>query len=309
MTLDQTIRQYKQNGNTDDPRYKSLKAMLEHGVTDIPFVVIAMTRQEAGEFLDGDDAIFSSQKNPAVNSAQTERFYKMHQEFRRLLPTDNTRDNWRQQYGDNAEREKWAPFAGERPITELIETSVIADYHRKELPDGGYYPRGQTPQFFWPDFRAADKELFDPDPQKRLEAWGRLHKYYNTVLIIDGLSLFHPAIREVLKASPLAWRNSHIAVLILLPGEGSPLSALRTHIRLEIQAEMSVAFTCAELYFDSIYRFNLDRDKALERWLHERPGGMATLIASQQASPDPGNVQRAQATSSATSAIVTGGPL
>jgi len=308
MTLDQTIRQLDQNGKADgNPRYDILKAMQEDGVTDIPFVVVAMTREEAGEFFDEKEEVFSSQQNTSINSDQIERFQALKEAFHQSLPADVTRDDWCGQYSEDRIREKWIPLFGNMAITELVEQAVIDYYQNMKPPEGGHYTYGKRPRFFWPDFRETADELFDQDVEKRLKAWGELHRYYNSVLVIDSISLFHPFIRDVLKASPLAWKNSHIGVLILFPNEESPLYALRSHIKREIQAEMNVAFTCFKRCYNPLYKFDIDEIDDLNRWLHTNRG-MDDLIISQQSSPNPDNVQRARAASHAKDAtIVTGG--
>jgi hypothetical protein len=308
MTLDQTIRQVEQNGEADEnPRYDILKAMQVDGVTDIPFVVIAMTREEAGEFFDGKEEVFSYQQNTSINSDQIKRFQTTKRAFHQLLPADVTRDDWCRQYSEDRIRENWIPLSGNMAITELVEQAVIDYYQNMNPPAGGHYTHGKRPRFFWPDFRETASELFDRDVEKRLKAWGELHRYYNSVLVIDSLSLFHPFIRDVLKASPLAWRNAHIGVLILFPDDESPLSALRPHIKREIQAEMSVAFTCSKHYYEPLYQFDIDEVDEVNRWLHTSRG-MDNLILSQQSWPDPDNIQQARAASPAPDAtIMTGG--
>lgn len=308
MTLDQTIRQLEQNGEADgNPRYDILKTMQKDGVADIPFVAVAMTRGEAGEFFDEKEEVFHYQQSMSINSAQFERFRTLKQIFHQSFPADLTRDDWCKQYSEDSIREKWIPLSGDISITELVEQAVIDFYQKAKPPEGGHYTFGKHPRFFWPDFRETAGELFDRDVEKRLKAWGKLHRHYNSVLVIDSISLFHPFIRNVLKASPLAWRNSHMGVLILLPSENNSLYALKQHINWEIQAEMGVAFTCLKDYYDPLYQFDIDKLYDLNHWLHTS-NGMDNLINSQQSSPDPDSVQGARAASDVKSAaIVTGG--
>jgi len=307
MTLEQTIIRLEQDGKASgNPRYNILKAMQKDGVPDIPFVTVAMTREEAGEFFDGKEEVFSYQKNRYISSDQTERFQTVKQLFQQCLQVHLSRDEWRRQYSEDYIREKWCPLSGEISISELIECAVLDYYHNTKPPEGGHYMRGERPRFFWPDFRETASELFDRDAEKRLKAWGTLHRRYNSVLVIDSLSLFHPFIRTVLKASPLAWKNAHIGVLMVFPEEGSPLYALKPHIKREIQAEMSVAFTCAEAHYHPLYQFDIHAVNTLKRWLLTSRG-MDNLIVSQQSSPNPENIRSAKNISTTAPTIVTGG--
>lgn len=268
MTIGDTLTDLKKRGMKDgDPYYEVLKEMKKAGAVDIPFAVLAMTSPEAGELFDGKEDVFGHGEQGQNNAEQARRFQVFKQVFEQIFPTE-TRDEWCGQYSDDpCARGKWMPHSDHGSIMKMIEQSAIDFYHDKNPLENRQYEE-DMPRFFWPDFQDAVPNLFEKtDLNARLKAWGKLHSNYKSVLVIDGVSLFHPFIRELLKASPLGWRNTHIGVLILFPKATD--DRLEELLEQEIQAEMCVAFARSRRpYFHDLYKFGIHRMRDVTEWLY-----------------------------------------
>lgn len=269
MTIGETLTELKKRGMKDgDPYYEALKEMKKAGAIDIPFAVLAMTGAEAGELFDGQQDVFGHGEQGQNNAEQARRFQTFKQVFDQIFPLE-TRDEWCGQYSDDPEgRGKWTPYSGHDSIMEIIEQAAIEFYHDKKPLEDCHHEENM-PRFFWPDFQHAVPALFEKtDLNARVKAWGKLHWNYNSVLIIDGVSLFHPFIRDILNASPLGWRNTHVGVLILFPKATD--NRLEERLEHEIQAEMSVAFARSrQPYFYDLYKFGIHRMRDVTEWLYQ----------------------------------------
>ena len=268
MTIGDTLTDLKKRGMKDgEPHYEVLKEMKKAGAIDIPFAVLAMTSAEAGELFDGQEDVFGHGDQGQNNAEQARRFQAFKQAFAQIFPVE-TRGEWCGQYSDDpGGRGKWSPYSDLGSIMETIEQAAINFYHDKKPLEDCHYEE-DMPRFFWPDFQDAVPDLFEKtDLNERLKAWGKLHSNYKSVLVIDGVSLFHPFIRELLKASPLGWRNRHVGVLILFPEAADErLEELLEH---EIRLEMSVPFARSQRpYFHDLYKFGIHRMRDVTEWLY-----------------------------------------
>ncbi len=301
MNLQKTINKF---ATPEEPahlkdRLSDLNKMNAYGPDNIPFVVVAMNHKEAEGLFDGKEAIFHHHQNARVAEEQTTRFQKFKQVFHQLFPVD-ARDTWCQQYKDV--REEWTPDSCTDSIMAQIELEALNIFQRTAPPDDN--PAPDRPfQFFWPDFQSGDSGLFADDANTRLQSWGRLHLNHESVLVIDGISLFHPFIREVLEASPLGWRNAYTGVLVLFP-MNVPLQDLRKHLEQEIQAEMRVAFARFDEHAHPLFAFDVNTERQLRHWLKQ---GIAGLI-SQKTGADPENLEQVTAQGHGMTPNPGGGP-
>lgn len=275
MNLEKTIKKFgtpeEKPAHLKD-RLSDLKKMNDYRPDNILFVVVAMNYKEAQELFDGEEAIFHHRQNSRVAEEQTMRFQEFKQVFHQLF-SDDTRETWCQQY--KQVREEWTPGSCAHSIMAQIELEALSIFQRTVPLDDNSEP-DRPFQFFWPDFQSGDSGLFADDINTRIQSWGGLHLNHESVLVIDGISLFHPFIREVLEASPLGWRNTYTGVLVLFPINGPP-QELRKHLEREIQAEMRVAFTRFDEYAHPLFAFDVSTERQLRHWLKQ---GIAGLISS-----------------------------
>ncbi len=269
MTIDKKLEEFAtvQLSEEEKPRYNTLEEMKDAGAIDIPFAVLAMTRKEAGELFDGKEDVFGAGQRGGNNAQQAERFRAFQQVLQQLVPADKC-DEWCGQYSDDPHtREEWAPYGNQVSIMKLTVQAAI-DFYQDKKPQENCHHDEAIPRFFWPDFQHAVPALFEQDElDEHLQAWRKLHKGFNSVLVIDGVSLFHPVIRGILKASPLGWRNNYVGVLIFFPQHAN--KSLEKLLEQEIRAEMRVAFARSRKPdFHQLYKFGIREMDDVRKWLY-----------------------------------------
>lgn len=259
--------------NDDMTRRRDLlKAMQEAGAVDIPFIVIAMNKDEAQEFIENKAEVFDYNLNSDLSPKQTQEFQKFKKIFDEEFASQDAIDAWLKHYKEN--REEWVPHLYQvspesgNEIKTLIERATVQHYERiqkvSSKPGSPYTVNAR--RFFWPDFVEIEDGFFSKSPDERIDAWQQL--YGCSVIVIDSFSLLHPFIRKVLKASPLYANMKYVAAMIVSPKsiEAQPHS-LEKLLETEICEEMRTAFTRFDQYFDRLYEFDINTKRRLHRWL------------------------------------------
>ncbi len=210
---------------------------LDH--TDIPFVVIAMTAQEAQALI--DETVFN---NPTVAQAEHEAF----RQLKAVFPDEDI-TGWLDHYAED--RDGWQPLACPgQTIQDII--SKTAGSHNQNV--------ATTPNLslIHPQFFSAD--FLSPDNKKRIETWEYLSQT-GCVMIIDAITLFHPLIyRQLLQSELSSNRNVAIAMLVLSP-EANQL------IEQELESRLQRAFARFDRYDDKLCQLDVGQQRDLRRWL------------------------------------------
>ena len=296
MKLKNAITAYEAAGNADYS--KLLKEMDNSGTAELLFIVIAMNRDEAQELLDEDAAIVDF-----LNKPQLKRFQNFKVAFRQEFDNAATVE-WLKHY--QVHREDWRPHLyppiEENSIVRLIEQESIKQYTRiKEA-------RMSLKQHFWPDFVKTDDFFPRTDGNNQgdwLNTWRGMKS--RSVLLIDGFSLFHPRIQQVLEASSFLSINDPVGALILSPlREAVPLHPLEKTLEEMMSADMRRAFARFSQDFDPLYAFHLNSKRRLKRWLFTSIGHL--ILTEPSANQD--NIERVQEESSGRGIgrFVAGGP-
>ena len=236
-------------------------------IINVPVVVVAMTRAEAEQLMQADVDVFRN-KNL---TEQTTRLQALRHELTKLFPSQVEVDAWLKHYG--AKSEDWIPHCcsvGEKNrIAALLEHAVIM--HHTSLP-----------VTFWPDVMASEIGYFADDRSTRSHAWNQIKRGY--VLVIDGISLFHPRIRNPLNQT--AQQGRHSAILIISPLQAAPHPVDRL-IEQEIECEVQWVFARFADFFDRLCEIGVNHDRGVQRWLFAIVPELALRINTEVR--DPGN--------------------
>jgi hypothetical protein len=206
-------------------------------VVGLPFVIVAMTGQEAQALQDDPDS---------VGALLTAQNLKRFGDLRAAL--DAGPEPWPRRYG--ASRQDWRPFAKTESIRVLLQ--AVVDRLNQSHSAGGrkiklqYYP-------------------IDPvvtrDPVLRPVYVGMARA--GCVAIVDELSLFHPAIRPQIQS---LLNQPQVSVITI-----SPVSAPNTFDELlvsEARRQLGDPFNRWELDFDPQCEFGVAAEHHLRRWLY-----------------------------------------
>lgn len=158
--------------------------------TEIPFVIMAMTKKEALQMKSG-----VAFENPYPNPKMKILF----ENFKTALEEHSARD-FTESYGK--ERENWKPYEYSNKSIEDIISDGLSDYTDCKCEDDSVIPLRAN-------FRSS--EFF-----KKGSHMGDRIKESGGILIIDAISLFHPVLyQHLLQAEVLS--NPNIAILIHSP--------------------------------------------------------------------------------------------
>jgi hypothetical protein len=226
----------------------------------IPVAVITMTQKEAEELASRE--IFSS---PRATEEQRKRFDKL---------ADTLKE---QGLGDFVDRyadlhEDWRPFENDsRTVRDIIE-GFTEWINKMKLAKSEPVIR---PQYYSSDFWSLDIEI-------RGRTWQYLD-HFGCVLVLDGISMFHPDIQSTFLKSQLGASN-RVALVGL-----SPLNPRTVRICQLLEEEMSErlqrAFERYAKLLDPQCAFEVGDERALMRWLYFSLPQMAEAIQGRRADP------------------------
>lgn len=233
------------------------------GIVDIPFVIAAMTHDEAVSLI--TETVFD---NPTVAPVECTRF----QQFREALQEHGVAELL-PHYGEH--REDWKPHTDEQvKIYEIILDMVnLINQRRSEMPGLPLV----HPQF-------SSLGFFSQDEDTRLETWDQLSRL-GCVMIVDAVSMFHPVLRRVLLRSEMG-SNERVAMLVLSPVNSSAIPVNQL-IEREIGSQMQRAFARFSKYLDRLCEFGVGDMRALQRWLFAILPETAAIVQNQR--PNPSN--------------------
>lgn len=238
---------------------------------DMPFVVLAMTKPEAIELLNGSvtDSHFTE-----VIQHLTENF-----EVDQLLaPYGNTRDEWRSPL---CRAENGDGTTVQITIQETIE-DVVERLNKPVLYEMDRQYEEPVRPILRPEYFSAD---FTSDNfNTRNETYNELSRR-GCVLVVDFLSLCHPKLHAYLTNSGLAQpRSKTVPIMVPLPEQR--IDKLDKLLEDAMKEVMSRAFYRYETELDILSEFGINHPRALKRWLFFVLPLAASAIQSQRASPE-----------------------
>jgi hypothetical protein len=228
---------------------------------DIPFAIVAMTRDEATHLFSG--AIFD---DPAVAPLERERFQCFSEAFGSYSILD-----FLSLYGEH--RDDWMPYALSQSTIQSIVLDVTERINRTNSETSNL-------QVLRPRFLSAD--LLSQDRRTRVEVWAQLRRS-GYVLIVDAVSLFHPVLRQTFSMSQLD-SNERAAVAVLSPVDGSS-GRVNKLIETLITSHMELLFSRFSEDLDRLVEIGISDSRALHRWLFAVLPEMRQIVQMRRLSP------------------------
>jgi hypothetical protein len=234
--------------------------------TNIPFVVVAMTQDEAAELM--TENVFD---DPMVAPIERTRF----RVFKEALQEHDVADLLLC-YGK--QREAWKPhILWQHTIQEIIlEIIDLINQQRAEILNSSML----FPEFFSSNFFAKDEST-------RLETWDQLERQ-GCVIIVDPVSVFHPVLRRFLLKSEMG-SNDRTAILGFSPVDANTIPVNQL-LEEEIGSQMQRAFARFSKHLDRLCEFGVGDLRTLQRWLFAILPETATIVQNQR--PNPSNRQK-----------------
>jgi hypothetical protein len=237
---------------------------------EIPFVIVAMTHDEANELI--TENVFD---NPNVAQVERTRF----QAFGKALQEHGIADLLNH-YGES--REDWQPHTCQQGTVEeiILDTALFFNQRHSERSRRPLV----HPRFYSSDFFAEDKDA-------RLEIWNQLSRS-GCIMIVDAVSMFHPVLRRILSRSEMG-SNERVAILALSPVDSCAIPVNHL-IEQEMSSQMQRAFARFSKYLDRLCEFGIGDLRAIQRWLFVTLPEAAAIVQNQRPNPSSRELVREQ---------------
>ena len=235
---------------------------------DMPFVVLAMTKQEANDLLNRPttEPHFADLRDQLLANFTIEEL---------LDSYVDTRDKWRSPLCRSEAGEKVAIQDTIEEVVKRINQTVLDESSSQNEEAVGRILR---PKYFSAAFTS-------PDYSTRNQIYKELGRR-GCVLIVDALSLFHPDLRKYLDGSGLAQPESKIVPIIAPLPYSRPTDPLDELLEQAMRQVMERPFFRYETELDILCEFGVSHPRALKRWLFFVLPLAAAAIQRQGASPD-----------------------
>jgi hypothetical protein len=229
-------------------------------VIGIPVAVVAMTQAEAKEL-----TCFEVFKEDKANKDQLNRFKKLFDALKELKL-----HNFVGRYAIN--REDYHPFKSDnRTIREIIE-EMAEEINQNYLVGRELIIR---PQYYSNDFFSNDSEI-------RVRTWEYLD-HHGCILILDGISMFHPKIQSKFLLSELGSKE-HASLVCISPQNPRDYE-LNKILEYEMQEKLQRAFVRYHRKLDPQCSFDVGDERTLVRWLYSILPGVVNTVRQQKANP------------------------
>lgn len=227
-------------GETIDEIRRRCPTLAIKSVVGLPFVVVAMTRTDAGQ-IDRDPKALED----TLPRASFERFL----ELRNSLTTPAA--SWTERYGPS--RLDWRPLGGASTIGAILRDIV------NRLNEGEDRPAGD---------RRIKLQYYPIDPivkrDELLRPMYRMLAQSGCVAIVDELTLFDSKVRSQMEAFVNSPQVSVITVAPMSPARG----AMEEFLEQEARRRLTAPYNRFELDFDPRCEFGIEEERRLKRWLH-----------------------------------------
>jgi len=222
---------------------------------EIPFVIVAMTRDQADALKTG-----TALDHPTV--AQAER--TQCEEFKRVLEEHGVNiANLPDIYG--RDREDWRPHTSDEiTIRDIVSEIVeLVSARRSDEDKGEITPKFQSSDFF--------------TEGTRVETWDKLRRS-GCVVIVDAVSMFHPELCDVFVNSRID-SSEQVAMLVLSPVNPCDIP-VNEAIEKKACERMELAFADFRKHYEKRYEFSAGNLLSLQRWLFSILPEVADAIQS-----------------------------
>ena len=220
-------------------------------LTEIPFVVVAMTQTEA-------ETLWENAPNrPAL------------QEIHRTLDELGI-TNLKACY--STRRDGWTPYGpSQETVREIIE-DVIEHLNQNEFANRGL-----------PLLKASlySEDFFSAQTEKRINTWRKLNQT-GCVFVVDPISLLHTDLGQQVLQSQLGAKEE-VAMLVISPvdPDTNPANQL---IESTIHQKITIPYTRYDQELDRLCEFGIGNLRALKRRLYATLPETASLLTQQRAS-------------------------
>ena len=254
-----------QPGDALRDKLQELRAQAEQKLNeieaiDIPFVIVAMTRNQADALIAG-----TALDHPTVAAAERTRC----EEFREALEEHGINiANLPDSYGEA--REDWRPQTSQKSAIHKIVWDIVDRINAQRSAAGSPLIR---PKFL-------SSKFFDEDT--KVETWGQLSQL-GCVIIADAVSMFHPDLCHHLLHSEMS-SNERVAMLVLSPVDPCTIP-INQVIERAISSQMQRAFARFGLYLDKMCEFSAGDLRTLQRWLFSILPEVAETVQQRRANP------------------------
>lgn len=207
----------------------------------VPIVICAMNNDEVNSLMSGNaftQFYFNKEKQDYLKTKFAE--------FSAALKGQNI-TNIDEYY--KADRNSWSPPILGEPINQTIEF-VLAKYYEQN-PKKYLYPLYYTDSYF-------------SDGEKRSKALKELNKK-GYILIIDGISTFHPYLHQKLTGTELETKEN--VSLLVVPPIGYTKTSLHNILEGVAENSMGEIFKMFAEHLKTIIQFNVNDSRDLKRWL------------------------------------------
>jgi hypothetical protein len=204
----------------------------EKDEVEIPFVIVAMTQEEATEL---QELTFNQQRS--INDD-----LKNFQELTQMIK-DYGIGNFINYYSET--RDEWKPYIFKESTIKSIIIDIIEEINHINYN----YNEIENLPLIKPIFLSHNCLGLDED--ERFRIWDELREL-GCVIIVDSISLFHPTVRQNLLNSQIS-SNKNVAIIVLSPINHS-----------DIQANQLLEQTIKYQYQPAFHRFHKKLDKLCE---------------------------------------------
>ncbi len=226
---------------------------------EIPFVTLAMTKNEAHELFSGDNF-------QPIDGIDIETFRYFTNSL--MDPQDNILDHY-----DN-ERDYWKPYKNDRADTSVESLA------KGLLEDVNYFRRNKKQAEVFANFHT--KQFFDED----VNTWDYLYDR-GCIVIADALSLFHQNVWSAYDRSTIRNRKEKVALFVLSPSIAFKTST-REYLDEFLRSHLKWHYTEFEQNLLRLYEFNLGDLMSFKRRLFMLLPETIRILQNQQ--PDPESI-------------------
>jgi hypothetical protein len=230
---------------------QELQKRSESGVTDIPFVIVAMTRDQANALMTAT-ALDCSDVDERTRCEKFKEALKEHG-----IEIANLPDS----YGEA--REEWKP-----PISQGSTIyEIVWDTVERINAEGLAVDSPRVRPSFW------SAKFFDEETS--VATWNDLRQS-GCVIIVDAVSMFHPQLCQDFLASGIDL-SEHVAMLVLSPVNSCEIS-VNELIEREICERMKRVLSHFRTRFNKRYEFSTGNLLTLQRWLSSILPGVTETV-------------------------------
>lgn len=237
--------------------FESELNLKQHEEIEIPFVIVAMTQDEANQLRE------MTLNQLGAGNDELKKF----QDLTQMIKEHGIQD-FINYYSEI--REGWKPYICQESTIQAVIITMVEEIncYRSEIAN---LPLVQ-PKFL-------SHECLGLDDSKRVSAWNELRQM-GCVLIVDSISLFHPKVQEKLLKAEIT-SNENVAILVLSPINPYAIQANQL-LEQTISYQMEPAFFRFNEELDKLCEIGIGDLRAMRRWFFSVIPETAEIIIKQK---------------------------